>query len=44
MWLWMDTELIDEEYDEDLPIKDRLDWWEVMVNHLIEIAGVICLV
>ena len=40
----MDEEMVEEEYDEDTPIGHRPPWWEHMVDHLIEIAGVISLV
>ncbi len=40
----MNVHFVDEDYDDSAAVKDRNPWWEEMVEHLVEISGVICLV
>lgn len=44
LWTWLDNELQEEEYDEDLAIGDRRAWWEDMVDELVEKNGILSLV
>ncbi|KAL1835889.1 hypothetical protein VTJ49DRAFT_5910 [Mycothermus thermophilus] len=44
LWEWLDNELEEEPYDEDLPIGERQAWWEDMVAKLVEQSGVLSLV
>ncbi|KAK4141811.1 uncharacterized protein C8A04DRAFT_30656 [Dichotomopilus funicola] len=44
LWTWLDNELKEEDYDEDLAIGDRRAWWEDMVNEFVEKNGVLSLV
>ena len=43
LWEWMDKELQEDLYDEELPIARRYTWWERMVDRLIETEGLLSL-
>lgn len=43
LWLWMDTDLVDEHYDDAKLIGQRKAWWEDIVEKLIETSGWIML-
>lgn len=38
LWIWLDENAIDAD-DEEKPLKERLAWWELMVDHIFESEG-----
>ncbi|PGH15722.1 hypothetical protein AJ80_05430 [Polytolypa hystricis UAMH7299] len=43
MWAWMDAELVDQLFDDELPIGERDAWWEKVVDRLLQTAGLLSL-
>ncbi|KFY16397.1 hypothetical protein V492_01382 [Pseudogymnoascus sp. VKM F-4246] len=39
LWKWLDVSIVNETYDEEVPIGQRRAWWEEMVEYLIEKEG-----
>jgi len=44
LWDWVDKYLIEVDYKEDQPIGERQQWWEVLVQRLVETGGMMTLV
>lgn len=40
---WLRDTIADDEHASNKPIHDRLPWWELMVEHLIKTAGIMCI-